>query len=300
MAKVAFIGLGNMGRPMAANLVRAGHELHVFDLSAKAMQELSALGARTACSSEQAVRDVDFVISMLPAGQHVKALYIGTDETAGLFSVLDHATLVIDSSTIDNASAQSLHQAASAQGIAMLDAPVSGGVAAAEAGTLSFMCGGEQDTFAKIKPLLEAMGKNIFHAGGAGAGQSAKVCNNMLLSILMLGTSEAIKLGIDHGLDPAVLSEIMLASSGRNWTLECYNPCPGVMATAPSSHDYQPGFMVDLMYKDLGLAMDAAQGSKSPVPMGALAHSIYSAHSANGNGRKDFSSVFADLARLVD
>ena len=185
-------------------------------------------------------------------------------------------------------------------GLAMLDAPVSGGVAAAEAGTLSFMCGGEQDTFAKIKPLLEAMGKNIFHAGGAGAGQSAKVCNNMLLSILMLGTSEAIKLGIDHGLDPAVLSEIMLASSGRNWTLECYNPCPGVMATAPSSHDYQPGFMVDLMYKDLGLAMDAAQGSKSPVPMGALAHSIYSAHSANGNGRKDFSSVFADLARLAD
>ena len=300
MAKVAFIGLGNMGRPMAANLVRAGHELHVFDLSAKAMQELSVLGAHTACSSEQAVRDVDFVISMLPAGEHVKALYIGTDETAGLFSVLDHASLVIDSSTIDSASAQSLHQAASAQGIAMLDAPVSGGVAAAEAGTLSFMCGGEQDTFAKIKPLLEAMGKNIFHAGGAGAGQSAKVCNNMLLSILMLGTSEAIKLGIDHGLDPAVLSEIMLASSGRNWTLECYNPCPGVMATAPSSHDYQPGFMVDLMHKDLGLAMDAAQGSKSAVPMGALAHSIYSAHSANGNGRKDFSSVFADLAKLAD
>lgn len=292
MANIAFIGLGNMGGPMAANLLNAGHSVTVFDLVLQAIQVLVDQGAQQASSALDAVENAEFVISMLPAGRHVEALYLGEQ---ALLSALDASTVVIDSSTIDPATAQKVGRAASNNGIAMLDAPVSGGVAAAAAGSLSFMCGGESNAFEKARPILQGMGKNIFHAGEHGAGQVAKICNNMLLSVLMVGTCEALQLGVDNGLDPAVLSNIMLASSGCNWTLQRYNPYPGVMENAPASNDYQPGFMVDLMCKDLGLAMDAAQASQSMTPMGALANQLYLEYAKQGNGHLDFSSIIKAL-----
>jgi 3-hydroxyisobutyrate dehydrogenase len=289
MATVAFIGLGNMGGPMAINLVKAGHTVTVFDLSPAAIADVVAVGGKQADTTIAAVKRADFVISMLPAGKHVESVYLGDE---GLINHLDESTLVIDSSTIDSGTAQKVAAALGEKGIHFVDAPVSGGVGGAKAGTLTFIVGGEADDFAKAKTVLDDMGKNIFHAGGHGAGQVAKVCNNMLLSVLMVGTSEALSLGIDNGLDPKVLSEIMLQSSGRNWTLEVYNPCPDVMENVPSSNDYQGGFMVDLMAKDLGLAMDTSVQSRSATPMGALARSLYAMHSAQGNGSKDFSSIF--------
>ncbi len=294
MAKVAFIGLGNMGGPMAANLLKAGHAVTVFDLNKAAVEELIAKGAEGAESASQSVAAADFVISMLPAAQHVKSLYLGEN---GLIKVLDKNTLVIDCSTIDAASAQEVGKALAAGGIDFVDAPVSGGVAGAAAGTLTFIVGGADALFERVKPILENMGKNIFHAGEVGAGQVAKICNNMLLSILMAGTSEALQMGINHGLDPKVLSEIMLNSSGRNWTLELYNPCPGVMETAPASKGYQPGFMVDLMAKDLGLAMAAAQHSGSAVPLGSLAKNLYTMLQHQGAGKEDFSAIFKLLEK---
>lgn len=294
MASIAFIGLGNMGGPMALNLIKKGHSLTVFDLVPAAVQTLIDAGAHSAATASEAVNNVDFVISMLPAGTHVEALYIG-DGTNGILNALADHSIIIDSSTIEASTSQKVSAAAKSKGIAMLDAPVSGGVAAAAAGTLAFMCGGDQAIFEKAKPILEAMGKNIFHAGDIGAGQVAKMCNNMLLSILMTGTSEALRLGVDNGLDPSVLSNIMLASSGRNWTLEVYNPYPGVMKNAPASNDYKPGFMVDLMCKDLGLALDAAENSASKTPMGLLAQNLYKNHREQGNGKLDFSSIIKAL-----
>ncbi|MDX1362254.1 MAG: 3-hydroxyisobutyrate dehydrogenase, partial [Pseudoalteromonas tetraodonis] len=236
--------------------------------------------------------NVDVLISMLPASKHVKSLYLGTDEQSGLIKILSKGTLVIDCSTIDAQSARDVGHALSEQGIAFVDAPVSGGVAGATAGTLTFIVGGEQAAFDKANSVLVDMGKNIFHAGDIGAGQVAKICNNMLLSILMAGTSEAIQMGINNGLDAKVLSDIMSASSGRNWTLELYNPCPGVMDTAPASNNYKPGFMVDLMAKDLGLAMEAAQQSNSLTPMGSMAKNLYTMMQHQGAGSYDFSAIF--------
>ena len=292
MSKVAFIGLGNMGGPMAANLLKAGHDVTVFDLMPDAVKQLVNQGAASAESAADAVKGVDFVISMLPAGRHVESLYLGS---SGLVNRLDQSTVIIDSSTIDAATARKVAEGAAEKGVAMADAPVSGGVAAAAAGTLSFMCGCSDATFEKVKPLLEGMGKNIFHAGDNGAGQVAKICNNMLLSVLMIGTSEALRLGTDNGLDPSRLSEIMLASSGRNWTLEVYNPYPGVMENAPASNDYKPGFMNDLMLKDLGLALETAVKSGSATPMGSLARNLYAGHVSKGNGKLDFSSILQAL-----
>lgn len=292
MATIAFIGLGNMGGPMAANLLTAGHAVTVFDLMPAAVQELMDKGATSADSAMAAVKDAEFVITMLPAGKHVQAVYLGEE---GLLNHVSPGTVLLDSSTIDVATVRQVAQAANAKNIAVMDTPVSGGVAAATAGTLAFMCGGSADTFEKATPILQAMGKNIFHAGDHGAGQVAKICNNMLLSVLMVGTSEALQLGVDNGLDPVKLSEIMLASSGRNWTLEVYNPYPGVMPNAPASNEYKPGFMVDLMCKDLGLALDAADQSQSNTPLGKLAQQLYNAHQAAGNGKLDFSSILSAL-----
>jgi len=288
MAKVGFIGLGNMGGPMAINLVKAGHQVEVFDLSDCAMASIVEHGAVQAASANAAATGKQFVITMLPAGKHVAGLYLGEQ---GLLSVVDHNTLMIDSSTIDAATAKLVAQDAQERGVAFIDAPVSGGVGGAVAGTLSFICGGEVDHFDHAKVVLNDMGKNIFHAGGVGAGQVAKICNNMMLSILMAGTSEALQMGIDNGLDPKVLSDIMLKSSGKNWCLELYNPVPGVMDNVPSSNDYQGGFMVDLMLKDLGLASEAAQLSKSSTPLGTLARSLFALHSRSGAGDQDFSSI---------
>lgn len=287
--KIAFIGLGNMGGPMAANLVKAGFDVEVFDLLSENIQRLTALGARSATTAAEAVEDADVVVSMLPAGRHVRSLYV--DDKA-MQSALKPQTLVIDSSTIDAQTARFVAQELAAKNIDFIDAPVSGGVAGAQAGTLTFIVGGETAQFEKAQPLLSAMGKNIFHAGGHGAGQVAKICNNMLLAVLMAGTSEALRMGINNGLDAKVLSEIMQQSSGANWTLEKYNPCPGVMENVPSSNGYQGGFLVDLMKKDLGLALDTAVQSNSSTPMGALAQSLYSLHSLKGHGGQDFSSIF--------
>ncbi len=288
MAAVAFIGLGNMGGPMATNLIRAGHDVTVFDLSQAACDQLQDAGASVAESAAEAAAGVDYLISMLPAGKHVAAVYLGEE---GLLARLDARTTALDCSTIDAATAREVGEAAAKRGIGFMDAPVSGGVAAAAAGTLAFMCGGEAATFEKAKIILADMGKNIFHAGPAGAGQVAKGCNNMLLAIHMIGTCEALEMGARNGLDPKVLSEIMLASSGRNWSLEVYNPYPGVMETAPASHDYKPGFMVDLMVKDLGLAMAIAEQCDFDNPMGQLARTLYARHQEAGHGARDFSSI---------
>lgn len=292
MANVAFIGLGNMGTPMSLNLVKAGHTVTVFDLVEAACQTLQGAGASVASSAAEAARNVDYVISMLPAGKHVAATYLGDD---GLLAQLDASTTVLDCSTIDAATAREVGEAAAGRGIGFMDAPVSGGVAAAAAGTLAFMCGGEAATFEKAAVILKDMGKNIFHAGPPGAGQVAKGCNNMLLAIHMIGTCEALEMGVRNGLDPRVLSDIMLASSGRNWSLEVYNPYPGVMENAPASKDYKPGFMVDLMVKDLGLAMEIAEQSHFENRMGQLARELYTEHQTAGNGQRDFSSILQKL-----
>lgn len=295
MATIAFIGLGNMGGPMAANLVKAGHQVTVFDLVPAAVEALVAEGASSADTVEEAAKGVDFIVSMLPASKHVEGLYI---DGTGLLDLIDKNTVVIDSSTIASEAAQRVGQEAANRGITMVDAPVSGGVGGAKAGTLSFIVGGSKEGFETVKPILEAMGKNIFHAGESGAGQVAKVCNNMMLAILMAGTTEAIGMGVKNGLDPAVLSDIMSKSSGNNWALQVYNPYPGVMEAAPASNGYQGGFMVDLMAKDLGLAFDTAVKSGCSIPMGATARNLFALHAANGNGSLDFSSIqkmFADL-----
>ncbi|WP_289101674.1 3-hydroxyisobutyrate dehydrogenase [uncultured Marinobacter sp.] len=288
MAKVTFIGLGNMGGPMASNLLKAGHEVTVFDLSKPAVEALVAEGASTADSAKAATQGTECVITMLPAGKHVETVYLGED---GLLAALPAGTLVIDSSTIAPETSRAVAEAAAAKDLAFIDAPVSGGVGGAKAGTLTFICGGEVATYNKARPVLEAMGKNIFHAGPHGAGQVAKICNNMMLAILMAGTSEALALGVKNGLDPAVLSEIMKQSSGGNWALNVYNPWPGVMEGVPASRDYQGGFLVNLMTKDLGLAFDNAVANQASIPMGSLARNLFQLHAGQGNGDLDFSSI---------
>lgn len=290
---IAFIGLGNMGLPMAQNLARAGHLVAGFDLSATQMQGLVEAGGKAAASAAAAVKEAEVVITMLPASRHVEALYLGAD---GILAHARPGTLLVDCSTIAPETAGKVAAAAAAQGFDMLDAPVSGGTGGAQAGTLTFMVGGAAGDLARARPLLEKMGKNIFHAGASGAGQTVKVCNNMLLGILMVGTSEALRLGMANGMDPAVLSEVMAKSSGRNWTLEVYNPCPGVMENVPAARDYAGGFGVDLMLKDLGLAVENALAVGANVPFGGLARSLYDVHSKAGNGQLDFSSIFKMFA----
>ena len=288
MTQIAFIGLGHMGLPMARNLLNAGHSLSVFDLVASAVDELAAQGARAASSAADAVSAAEVVISMLPASRHVEGLYLGD---AGLLSAIAPGSLVLECSTIAPEAARKVHQAAAARGIALLDAPVSGGTAGAAAGTLTFMVGGDAATLELARPILANMGKNIFHAGPEGAGQVAKVCNNQLLAVHMIGTAEAMALGVANGLDPATLAEIMRQSSGGNWSLEKYNPWPGVMPNAPASKDYRDGFAAELMTKDLGLAQEAAQATASSTPMGALALQLYRLLLKQGQGKLDFSAV---------
>jgi 3-hydroxyisobutyrate dehydrogenase len=289
MTKIGFIGLGNMGGHMARNLIAApaGYELRVYDVVDSL---IAAVPAATPTSSIAAVvEDADVIITMLPAGKHVHDVYLGAD------GVLVHASadaLLIDCSTIDSATARQVAAAASERGLDMLDAPVSGGTAGAEAGTLTFIVGGTIVALGRAREYLEVMGGKIFHAGASGAGQIAKVCNNMLLAIHMAGTAEALALGVANGLDPAVLSEVMQQSSGGNWSLNVYNPYPGVMVGSPASRGYEGGFLVDLMTKDLGLAMDTAEGSRSSVPLGSLAKNLYRIHQQqNDAGSKDFSSI---------
>ncbi len=300
---IAFIGLGNMGAPMAKNLLKHGYSVRVYDLSTDVQQSLVAMGATTSTSPQQAVENADVVITMLPAGKHVKSVYLGAPDaerlmTEGLLSHLAAGTLVIDSSTIAAADARLVAQAATTANIDFIDAPVSGGTAGAAAGSLTFIVGGADSAFARAKPILQAMGKNIFHAGESGAGQVAKICNNMLLGVLMSGTAEAINLGVKNGLDAGVLSDIMLQSSGRNWTLEVYNPYPNVLPDVPASKGYEGGFMSQHMHKDLHLALQTAQDTAVDVPMGAQATQLYDEH-IKAHYEKDFSSIMAHFDASV-
>ena len=295
--KIAFIGLGNMGGPMAMNLLKAGHTVSAFDLSKEACAKFAADGLPIAASAAATLEGAEVVVSMLPASAHVEGLYLGSDGQPGILEKIAPGTLVIDSSTIAAATSRKVAEAAAKRGVAVIDAPVSGGTGGAIAGTLTFMVGGSEVDLERARPVLEKMGANIFHAGAAGAGQTAKICNNMLLGILMIGTSEAIALGVANGLDPKVLSEIMRRSSGGNWALEKYNPLPGVMETAPASKNYAGGFGTDLMLKDLGLAQENAAAVRAATPLGGLARSLYAAHSLAGHGALDFSSVIKLVQR---
>ncbi|MCL4104541.1 UNVERIFIED_CONTAM: hypothetical protein GTU68_047503 [Idotea baltica] len=283
-----------MGGGMAANLVKAGFEVHAFDLSPVAMQSAVEAGCVAAPSASAAVTSADYVVSMLPNGEIVESIYIDKDQ---LLAHIPTTAVVIDCSTVAAKNSQRLASEAEKRGIRCIDAPVSGGVAAAAAGTLAFMCGGTEDAFEASQTVLSAMGTNIFRAGDSGAGQIAKMCNNMLLAVHMVGTAEALQLGVDNGMDPAVLSEIMLKSSGCNWSLEKYNPYPGVMENVPAARNYEGGFMNMLMLKDLGLALDAATSSQSAVPMGSLARSLYALHSGKGNQQRDFSSIIEQFSK---
>lgn len=287
--KIGFIGLGNMGGPMARNLLKAGHQLTVSDLSQSAVAGLVEAGATAAASiAELASSDVEMIITMLPAAPHVKGVYLGED---GLLAHVAPHVRLIDSSTIDPMSARQVAEAAAARGNSLIDAPVSGGTGGATAGTLTFMVGGDKADFDAALPVLQAMGKNIVHCGPTGNGQVAKVANNMLLAITMIGTAEAMNLGVSLGMDPAVLAGIINTSSGRNWSSDTYNPYPGVMDNVPASRGYTGGFGTDLMLKDLGLATEAAKQARQPVILGGLAQQLYQTFSSQGNGALDFSAI---------
>ena len=294
--RVAFIGLGNMGGPMAINLKRAGYTVQAFDLSADAIAKVRAEGVDVAASARDAVQGAEVVISMLPASRHVEALYLGDE---GLIKVIQPGALLIDCSTIAPASAQKVAAAATGHGLQMIDAPVSGGVAGATAGTLTFIVGGPAEALERARPVLQAMGKNIFHMGDAGAGQVAKLCNNMALGVIMAVTGEALALGAAHGLDAKNLSQMMAVSTGRSWATEVCNPWPGVLDNAPASRGYSGGFGNDLMLKDMGLAVEAAIGIGATVPLGELARNLYAMNRQAGRGGLDFSSV-VQLLRKPD
>ena len=288
MAKLGFIGLGNMGGPMARNLLKAGHEVKVFDLSADAIAACVALGAVGVEQAVDVAQDVECVVTMLPAGPHVAGVYGG--ET-GLLAAATKGTLFIDSSTIDVETARKVAGDAEAAGMVMVDAPVSGGVGGAEAGTLTFMVGGTEIGFAQAKPFLEVMGKNIFHAGASGNGQVAKVCNNMLLGISMIATSEAFILGEKLGLDAQTLFDISSTASGQCWSMTSYCPVPGPVPGSPANNDYAPGFSAAMMLKDLRLAQGAAQSAKASTPLGAMAESLYARMEQSGHDQMDFSAI---------
>ena len=292
MARIGFIGLGNMGGPMARNLLRAGHELTVFDLSKQACEAAAADGAAVAASAADAARGVAAVITMLPAGSHVRSVYLGDD---GLLAAADKGTLFIDSSTIDVDSARAVIEAAGAAGMDMVDAPVSGGVGGAAAGTLTFMVGGAETAFERAKPLLKKMGKNIFHAGGAGNGQVAKVCNNMILGISMIGVSEAFVLAEKLGLDGQTLFDISSTASGQCWSMTSYCPVPGPVPASPANQDYAPGFSAAMMLKDLRLSQAAAQAARAATPLGAEATALYALMEAGGHDGLDFSGIIKML-----
>ena len=292
MTNIAFIGLGNMGGGMCANLAKSGHEVTAFDLNAEAVQRAKDAGATAADSIPDAVRNADVVVTMLPAGKHVRQVYL---EHAG---VADHAAegaLFIDCSTIAVDDARFVAAEAGKHGFDMVDAPVSGGTAAAEAGTLTFMVGGDADAFARAKPILDAMGKNVFHAGASGNGQAAKIANNMLLGVSMIATSEAFNLARKLGLDAQTFFDISSKASGQCWSMTSYCPEPGPVPTAPSNRDYAAGFAVAMMLKDLRLAQEAAKSADAATPFGEQAEQFYAALDKDGHGGLDFSAAMKRL-----
>ena len=290
MTSIAFIGLGNMGGGMAANLAKAGHDVRAFDLSEEAMERARAAGCHAAASAAEAVTDAEVVVTMLPAGTHVASVY-----QEAVFPNAAPATLLIDCSTIDVATAREMAEAAAAKGLVAVDAPVSGGIAAAAAGTLTFMVGGSDDAYARAEPVLQEMGKAVIHAGANGTGQIAKVCNNMLLGATMVATCEAFALAEKLGLDPQKFFDISSVSSGQSWSMTSYCPVPGVGPETPADHDYQGGFAVALMLKDLKLSQAAAADAGASTPMGARAAELYQQLADAGQGGLDFSSIITRL-----
>jgi 3-hydroxyisobutyrate dehydrogenase len=289
MTKIAFIGLGNMGGPMAANLVKAGHAVTGFDLSGASRAVAEAAGIRTAPDAIAAVAGAEAIVTMLPAGKHVRAVW------AEIIPHVEKGAILIDSSTIDVESARAVHQMAEKAGLLALDAPVSGGVGGAGAGTLTFMVGGSDAAHAAGLPLLEAMGRRIVHCGGAGAGQAAKICNNMILGISMIAVGEAFVLAEKLGLSHRALFDVASTSSGQCWSLTTYCPVPGPVPTSPANTDYKPGFAADLMLKDLKLSQEAASASGARTPLGAAATDLYGTFAASGEGGTDFSGIIRML-----
>jgi 3-hydroxyisobutyrate dehydrogenase len=287
MKRVGFIGLGNMGLPMASNLLKAGIEINAFDLSTDALRKAEDLGMITKTSAIEVLEDIDALITMLPNNVAVENIFLKEN----LLAEINKNVIIIESSTISPQVSKNVSKKAADMDIAMLDAPVSGGVKGAELGTLTFIVGGNDDHLKKATPLFEIMGDKTFYAGRSGSGQIAKLCNNMLLAIHMCGTAETIAMGVNSGLDPTILSEIMKNSSGGNWSLEKYNPFPGVMKEVPASNDYSGGFLNSLMLKDLNLAEELATQSESNTPLGKLAKEIYEELNSQGFENLDFSSV---------
>src|SRR5271156_3314718 len=285
MASIAFIGLGNMGGPMAANLVKAGHKVIAFDLVATSRDQAKADGAAIAESSIASVKGADVVITMLPAGKHVMSVW------NEVVPVMAKGALIIDCSTIDVESAKQAHALAAKHGIGSIDAPVSGGTGGAKGATLTFMCGGDEKAFASAKPVLEKIGKKIVHCGGAGAGQAAKICNNMILGISMIAVSEAFALGEKLGLSHQALFDVASTSSGQCWSLTTYCPVPGPVPASPANNDYKPGFASDMMLKDLRLAQAAAKSAGAKTQLGAAAAAVYGRFSEGGQGAVDFSGI---------
>jgi 3-hydroxyisobutyrate dehydrogenase len=292
MTQIGFIGLGNMGLPMAQNLIKAGHPVCGYDVSAAALDRFSATGGIAVRSLDVASMGVDLVITMLPAREQVREVYLGQ---GGVLASAAPGTLLVDCSTVDVETARAVAAAASVNELEMLDAPVSGGVAGAQAATLTFMVGGSDKAFGRAKPVLEAMGKTIVQAGAAGSGQAAKICNNMILGISMIAVSEAFVLAERLGLDPQKLFEISSQSSGQCWSMTSYCPLPGLVPTSPANRDYQPGFTAAMMLKDLKLAQEAARVTRAVAPMGASAAAVYQRFVEDGGGAVDFSGIIRFL-----
>jgi 3-hydroxyisobutyrate dehydrogenase len=293
MANIAFIGLGNMGGPMAANLVKAGHKVIAFDLVGELRNQARQDGASIAESAVASVKGAESVVTMLPAGKHVLSVW------NEVIPAMSRGALIIDCSTIDVESAKQAHALAAGHGVASVDAPVSGGTGGARGATLTFMCGGEEKAFATAKPVLENMGKKIVHCGGAGAGQAAKICNNMILGVSMIAVSEAFALAEKLGLSHQALFEVASTSSGQCWSLTSYCPVPGPVPASPANNDYKPGFASALMLKDLTLAQDAARATGAATPLGKHAQEIYRAFDAAGNGSTDFSGIIRHVRALA-
>ena len=293
MANIAFIGLGNMGGPMTANLVKAGHKVTAFDLVASSRDRAKADGAAVAESAVASVKGADTVITMLPAGKHVMSVW------NEVVPSMKKGALIIDCSTIDVESSKHAHALAARHGMGSVDAPVSGGTGGAKGATLTFMCGGDEKSFAAAKPILEAMGKKIVHCGGAGAGQGVKICNNMVLAVSMVALGEAFVLAEKLGLSHQAVFDVVSTSSGQCWALTSYCPVPGPVPTSPANNDYKPGFATTLMVKDLSLAQDAAKSSGAATPLGKHAQELYKAFDAAGNGGVDFSGIIQHVRALA-
>jgi 3-hydroxyisobutyrate dehydrogenase len=294
MARIGFIGLGNMGLPMAANLVKAGHQVTGFDVAATVAAKLAGLGGTAAATIAAACTDAEAVVTMLPAGVHVREVY---GAPGGVIETAAAGALLIDSSTIDVATAREVAGRAAEKGLAMVDAPVSGGVGGAQAGTLTFMVGGADDAFARARTILENMGRTIVHAGGSGNGQAAKICNNMILGVSMIAVSEAFLLAEKLGLDAQRLFDIASRSSGQCWSMTSYCPVPGPVPTSPANRDYKAGFTAAMMLKDLKLAQDAAHGAGAATPLGTAAAGLYDEFAAGGHAGEDFSAIIRFLRR---